>query len=952
MKRLLAVLLCLAILISLGAMLPGSAAMYGELPFYMMNVMGPRHVAFPENIAEMPKATLTAIKKGDTKITITLYGTTDIPEMAQKLKEEFDSRPEGMRYLNFPMNIEQQVEHMIYMDKTVALFKAWIKEFFTEYRKIGGKIDGLIMDWEYSAINAYYIHSVYQQSTAIKDEVEGTTVTIPQNKNIYTDIVNDSRYATQVRPYLEERGFRFSTPNGDQSEIYPISDSTSVEYAIWNAVMRNRMSKYLNDACAPFMALYPNADVSNYRFSGNNQWDETTTQNGQAYTGGNTMYAGNTANENFYLRRPYEQMRDTGNGYITPVTYNEAVYEDTPFNAFLFEVNTFKDMYSASGNKNISAWIAGFNYLSTKVRPENGIAYTPYYAETLFHIGMLNPQPFLGYVVAPRDTDENEDPYDYIDVMRNISEILKELTRVAGYVDRKPISVPRTWNSNFVLSGMYAGGRNIWRITPNTSEGTTVAAFKVKDQAPTFSIDGETVIFPQGKILNDSKIYVTGTCGYWVETPANVTPVVITDTDRYEKYPAYEERFETYDVGATFSNTTARHSDAWVVSGNAVAVQSHNDSKALEMTGTATIESTKIPLNITAGDSYVKQQAWEVTVTVPNSGELKVLSCAENDSGIRIAGGKVYYDGSTELASVAAGKTYIISREVDFRNASAFTSTYTVRNADGSMVAQKKDAAMAQVSVPVKTISFAGTDVDKAYIDNYRLRATGVTTQLKLYEADTGMPIADTNAATTEDTAYRLSWYNASGDYQVAKIYNNGTLLQTVEMPSGADGFVTGVVAGNSQLTVSVEKGTAPKYPNYDTGIFDWEPEEIIPPVTTEPEFVEDTTPGTEETTVPTATEDTAPTAESKEPTVPVTPTVPTAPVEEKKGLSGGWIALIVVGALLVLAGGGFALCWFVIKPKWLMDLELNKSTYLAVLEFIKSKYLTVLEFFKSKKKE
>ncbi|MBQ3529938.1 MAG: hypothetical protein IJA47_05550, partial [Oscillospiraceae bacterium] len=782
MKRLLAVLLCLAILISLGAVVPGSAAKYEKSPFYFVNWQGPSYKEFPDNVEVMPKPQLTDIKEGDTKITLTLYDTTDIPTMAQKLKEEFNSRPEGTRYINFPLAVEAQVEHMIYMDKTVAMFKAWMKEFFTEYKRIGGKIDGLIFDTEYSPIGAYYINKAYKEKTTIIDEEEGTPVTVQLKKNIFNDIVNDPRYATDVRPYLVERGFKFyEQVGGDKSEIYSITGGA--EYSIWNAVMRNRYCRYINEACSPFTELYPEAYTSNYRFPGGNQWEEGTSQDGgQLNPAGNTMYAGNTANENMYLRRPYSGMRNTSTKYVTPITYNEAVYEDNPFNAFLMETNIFKEMYASSDNKQVSAWLAGFNYQAATTRPANGIAYTPYYAETLFHIGLLDPKPFIGYVIGPRDTDENDDPYDYTDVIRNISEILKELTRVVGYTDRKPIFIPKTWNSNFVLSGMYAAGRNVWRITPNTCEGTTLASFKVKDEAPTFTIDGETVIFPRGRIIEDKKIFATGTCGYWIETPADVTPVFVNDTDRYEKYPAYEENFETYNAGAAFTKSTARHSDGWIIGATGLTVQSHNGSKALEMTGDVVLENTKIPLNVTAGDSYAKQQIWEVTVTVPGSGELQVLSCGENDSGIKISGGKVYYNGTTELASVTAGKTYIISREVDFRNENAFTSTYTVKNADGSLVAEKKNVAMGQVTIPVKNIAFSATNVDKAYIDNYRLRATGVTTELRLYEADTGMRINDISAATKEDAVYRVSWMNATGEYKIAKVYNNGKLIQTIEM--------------------------------------------------------------------------------------------------------------------------------------------------------------------------
>ena len=679
--------------------------------------------------------------------------------------------------------------------------------------------------------------------------------------------------------------------------------------------MRNRYCRYINEACSPFTELYPEAYTSNYRFPGGNQWEEGTSQEGgQLNPAGNTMYAGNTANENFYLRRPYSGMRNTSSKYVTPITYNETVYEDNPFNAFLMETNIFKEMYASSDNKQVSATIAGFNYQMSTTRPANGVFYTPYYAETMFHIGLMDPKPFIGYVIGPRDTDEYDDPYDYTDVIRNISEILKELTRVVGYTDRKPIFVPRTWNSNFVLSGMYAAGRNVWRITPNTSEGMTLEGFKVKDKAPTFSIDGETVIFPQGRIIEDKKIYATGTCGYWIETPADVMPVIINDTDRYEKYPAYEENFETHNAGTAFSKSTVRHPDGWIIGAKGLTVQNHNGSKALEMTGTAVVENTKIPMNVTAGDSYAKQQIWEVTVTVPNSGELQVLTCDEDDSGIRISGGKAYYNGTTELANVTPGATYIISREVDFRNEGAYTSTYTVKNTDGSLVAQQMNVAMKQVSLPVRDIGFSCTDVDKAYIDNYRLRATGVTTELRLYEADTGMRINDISAATKENAVYRVSWLNATGEYQIAKVYNNGNLVQTIGMPSGADSFTTAKIGSNSKITITVEKGTAPTYPNYDEGDFDWvagqaaaDPEPTYPSnyfeqggMNPDDDFIY--TEGTEDNTP--YTEDTAPTE--------------TEPVEEEKGLSGGAVAAIAGGSTLAVSGGGFALCYYVIKPKWL----------------------------------
>jgi hypothetical protein len=53
----------------------------------------------------------------------------------------------------------------------------------------------------------------------------------------------------------------------------------------------------------------------------------------------------------------------------------------------------------------------------------------------------------------------------------------------------------------------------------------------------------------------------------------------------------------------------------------------------------------------------------------------------------------------------------------------------------------------------------------------------------------------------------------------------------------------------------------------------------------------------------------------------PEDPTDPGKPEEPKQGISGGAIAGIVIGSVVVLGGGGFALFWFVIKKKTFADL-------------------------------
>ena len=239
-------------------------------------------------------------------------------------------------------------------------------------------------------------------------------------------------------------------------------------------------------------------------------------------------------------------------------------------------MQVFKDMQAAlDEDGNLNAYVTYYDYnhkTNTAGYATNTVSGTAYHTETLYHIGLMNPKPFLGYVVKNDIKDDearrrliaagqeiNTENLNavyaeltadvisamYQDRLQNLADIMAELTRVAGASNREPIPYAGSWNSDFVISGMYAGGRNIWRISPDTTRGVSLEEFKVKDQAPTFHINGQTVIFPQGCILEEIRIEPYGSCGYWVETPVGVEPVVINDTDRHSENPAYEDNFST-----------------------------------------------------------------------------------------------------------------------------------------------------------------------------------------------------------------------------------------------------------------------------------------------------------------------------------------------------------------------------------------------------------------------
>ena len=901
----------------------------------------------------------SSIKADSTSISVNvgLYNSSDPKVIAQRMKEDFNNRPKGARYVNLNTLTDTYkacVKDVVDMTRGVTLLYNWLDEFLAYYKSIGGELDGMAVDLEYNLAYAFYVEDK-QYGSAASDSVK--------NKNIYNEIVANPVYKDFIRPRLVERGFEFWPADkigGDKSEIWSMYRYSGSYYEkdrnIWDAVISELLAYYINEgALKPLLKYYPDAVLSDYHRGDTDSWLRGVNDHGSVV--GKGLKAGNASNYNLYDVRPGSNFfKYSGSGsakkrtvYITPPSFNDAIYEDTPYGGALWDVNLHKRLLASTDTGIINTWLAYFNYGKRYSR-------TPYYSEAVYHVGMLDPEPFFGYIIKSEveskgANDPDPDVGDYYYNLEVVDQLLTELTRVAGSSDRKPIDMPITWNGSFMLTGMYSAGRNIWRITPDTTV-VSKKDFKVSDLAPTFQVDGLTITFPQGRIIEDSKIQKIGTCGYWVETPANVMPIITGSADRFADNPTFEENFNSYSTGA-FTSTTAYPHTYWTVNGSA-SIQDVSGNKAVALSGSTELVNTIAPANITAGDAYAKQQAWEITVTLPNGdyGDLRLLRCTEADGGFKIEDGKLYYSergAYKELCSVSAG-TYTLKREVDFRTANSYTCSFHVYDAQGKLIKEVKNVPMPIFTTPVQSMSLKVTGASATVLlDDYKLYPTGVSTTFDLYETKYGKNLNNSSAVTTTDTAYRLTWMNASGDYKVAKIVEakSGKVIETVQMGPGKDGVATGVVAenGNSlQLKVEISDATAPAAVDYSKGNFAWSAPiaESLGLAVGPKGPVGDGNNGTSDgpanpgdgtitddpSTDPTGNGGTTPdggnTSNGDNNTGSngnntgnngnADSNTGTEPGQNAK--KGGKVALIVILAVVVLGGGGFAAYWFVIKPK------------------------------------
>ena len=832
MKKLLVTLLALALVLPMALVQPAKAEVEKQ-PFYTLGWSDFDQEKYPyldgllttsfTNIGEFAK-----LSYGGGTMLYGEYTDEDVTAVAQAITKEMKDRPAGTRYWTVfgPAKIMQLApDHAIFLEHGVVQLQQMFTDLVKKLYELGCPLDGVVIDIEYIGMGAWYLYT----------NANGSVENYGSNKKIYAQIVADKRYQTMIRPLLVEYGFPFwPNPSGNQSEIYSIcylnkGEQYDLARNIWNTVMRIHLNNYSNIWCyEPLKTYYPDASLSDYQSHDSKSWLKLSgiTDDGVALSGGNSVKVGTASSFSYYYARPGSSFFDEHKQYVS---FNDGEYEASAFNGLLYDVNFTRHMYSSTDTKQIAPWITYHTYGGKKA---SSMAYTPYYTELLYHLGMFDPEPFLSYTYVGDScfgSDKNSAFYHTVQKVQN--EIMAALTEVAGYADRKPIEMPQYWNAEYVVSGMYANGRNIWRITPNGDE-ISLADFKVKDSDPTFSVKGQTITFPGGKILEEATISEVGSCGYWVETAANVTPVMTADADRYAKYPTFGENFDSYAEGASIP-ALMKSGYAWSNSlgyGATANIVSFGGGKGLALTGSVTYKNSTIPAKITAGDSYAEDQTWELTVNIPEGlsadAVIQVLKYTgegqkAEDSAIKYQNGKFYYsklvDGSAEyaeLASVKAG-TYTVKRVMNFNDAKKFTYSVYLLDADRKEVASAKDVECPTFTT-ISTISFMTKDADKTVtVDDYKLYPSGTTTDFELYDGSTGINVKGDAAETHRDrsTAYRLSWLNGTQTEKtytvMAEYYQGGKLstekaIKTVTMKPGCDGVETGVVTVASGQSVRV----------------------------------------------------------------------------------------------------------------------------------------------------
>ncbi len=443
---------------------------------------------------------------------------------AKKTATYLKSMPEGRRGIDIHLLsgiIGSNRQNLIWWDNGAQALRDILDPYFAALAKEGVGLDYVIDDLEQEMTN-------WSINTEAKADL----------------IVKDPRYATEIRPLLEARNFRFGEDG--KHELYYMYNYTAdkAAYMIWNNTMDCRIADYYNYAVfEPLKKNFPNAKMSNYElFDSKAEIPVTYGSAHRPYVGGPTKKVGTHSSPVCY--GTFIHIAYKGRG---PEGYPFEYYKATGYNAALVELIKIQDAVLSTEGGKIMPWIGLKSWSNGNYA---NFWQTNYYDEFVLHTGLMNPDPFLIYNIGAKDQGTDE---------KLLTKLFNQLDELVGFDNRKPlITKAFSWDQRYLLTGMYAGGKNVWRITPDLyTPGISQESFLINKEKPTFQIGNQVVVFPEGSYIYQPSETISD-YGYWVVSPQNTYPeeLRIVGMDIPKEPVLGSDKIPT---GHTFENDVAKY---------------------------------------------------------------------------------------------------------------------------------------------------------------------------------------------------------------------------------------------------------------------------------------------------------------------------------------------------------------------------------------------------------
>ncbi len=382
--------------------------------------------------------------------------------------------------------------------------------------------------------------------------------------------------------------------------------------------------------------------------------------------------------------------------------------------------------------------------------------------------------------------------------MHGAAKMVQWVNSLLGYSDREVLAIDNAMSNKFVLTGMYANGRNIYFLTP---QNVDTAVVDETAEGVVISMDGQTVTFAGGTLVNrlrDNGADV-GTKGYWIETPAGVNPDIFNGAyNEGMKEPSFKSwdfvvpehptlSLPYYYGPAWWSVTNITKEEAFIdgalkLSGSSDAV--HRYFTDSHFFGTL-IDDFGIGVDVTLPATDLPADS-QIQILRPCNGSIPVQA---HNNGIVLSNGQLYYHKVDDMnlmtmnEALVAGETYKFKTIYEGAQTEAPVCDYYVTKMDGTVVAYAEDinVGSCQLGKYWSTLSFVVENIgdEPVVIDNYRLFTVNpdISMDLSIFDATTGTEITDLTTPTTTALGYRVDWSNLTTDartiYIMAQYYDD-----------------------------------------------------------------------------------------------------------------------------------------------------------------------------------
>lgn len=479
--------------------------------------------------------------------------------------------------------------YLPWMDAWLPVARSRVSDFFTQFKALGGRIDMLVMDIESIGMDYY--------SFRLDHRVDPN---VTPSRGFFQAILDDPRWPA-LRDQLLRAGL---TANDLTLGSFSNWSYNSPQVAIWNAVMQERTSDYLNRAIyEPLKQLFPNVVVTNYRYYqhsptiaaadyrglsaspytigplvGNAQGKDLYGDSNGIYTlgapgpatmrfqtpirsltfvqdvdgAGNPLASGTVTaifgyamsavhvGDTVRIGNPSNLAMDSrflGAFTVTGVAADgtsaqfrlqldgadnppaNAVFSMTSgvtppqadfwsaYKALVADVRTLRTEIATS-NAPLTPWLPSRNWLLTD-QGKDDIDY----GERVFHAVLSGAENILWW-----QSDDGLDPGN----APILSDLLSEVDGLVGYAYRKPlVRGDLGFDDGYVLSGMEAAGKRVWRLTPDP---WSTVAIGTSGSGVTFQIGNKVLTFANASIYTPSVAH--SNLGYWIVQTAGSSQLV------------------------------------------------------------------------------------------------------------------------------------------------------------------------------------------------------------------------------------------------------------------------------------------------------------------------------------------------------------------------------------------------------------------------------------------